>query len=79
MSEALKTGLIVAATVIITWLITTQLDTFDAGADAEIRNVVKEEIASLSEDVDELKQGQSRMDGKLDGMLEALQNYARSD
>ena len=79
MSEVLKTALIIAATVIITWLITTQLDTFDAGADAEIRTVVKEEIASLSEDVDELKQGQSRMDGKLDGMLEALQNYARSE
>ena len=79
MSEALKTALIIAATVIITWLITTQLDTFDAGADAEIRNVVKEEIASLSEDVDELKEGQNRMHGKLDGMLEALQTYARSD
>ena len=79
MNEHVKNALLVGSAVLITWLITTQLDTFDAGADAEIRSVVKEEIASLSEDVDELKQGQSRMDGKLDGMLEALQNYARSD
>ena len=79
MNEYIKNAVLVGGAVLVTWLLTNYTDRFDAGADAEIRDVVKEEIASLSEDVDELKQGQSRMDGKLDGMLEALQNYARSD
>ena len=44
MKEHYTTIIAVAITVLVTWFLTTQLDTYDAGSDAQTRNIVQEEI-----------------------------------
>lgn len=61
------------------YFFSTLTSTIEEGEDAAVRKIVKEEISAIADDVDTLKQGQARMDGKLDGIFQALRNYAESE